>query len=407
MTEIAKRIFEINGLFPIKEELDAKCMEIAGETTRKYFTEGPPLKNWTLGFNITLNLLRQLPSPLSPRTEPLTEEILDYDELVKNLALARISNDNISIRGGNHSRHTYFINEEELFISPHKFIDELASKDRQSSKNNSPRSLFSEIVAHDSVVEKAIKDGYTKNQVLDIHPLSKDEVVMTYYHAGGYILSSPYAHMSGATDIPKETGYRVFIPSYRYSPENPFPAPIHDGYIFFQYVLSLGYKPENIIAMGCSAGGNLCMNVLQLLKESYKRNASYAFLSQAGIDDAINMTRLYVGPRRKFDEEFKKLIVDPLVSPLYADMDGWPQMYILSGESELPVDDIDYLAKKIGAKETFITGVDHPGFDTEDKHLYNKFAGMVHNFILFDDAEEKHSAIKGIGHFTKRLAQKH
>ncbi|PWA03156.1 hypothetical protein BB558_000674 [Smittium angustum] len=430
MTDTVKGIFIKNSISPNREELDAKSMAIAGETTRKFFTEGPPVKNWTLGFNITVNLRKSASGPLMPRSQMMTPKTLDYDQLIKDIAPLRVGDADISARGGNHGRHTYLVDKEELLISPHKYFDELVAKDKQACENNSPRSLFTEIVAHDSLLENAIKNGHTKEQVLDIHPLSEDEVVMVYFHGGAYVYSSPTVYMGGAADLSKEAGYRAFLPNYRLAPENPFPAPVHDGYIFFQYLLSLGYKAENIIVMGCSAGGNLCMNIMQLQKlnnapqprgaalyapwcdlnystEAYQKNSVYDFLPPASIEDAINISRLYVGPGKELDEDFKKLLNDPLVSPVYADMDGWAPMYIQSGEIEMLVDDIDDLARRAGAKQNLITGIDHPGFDTDDKNLYDKFAGMVHAFNLFDEANEKHAAVKGFGHFARRLAQKH
>ncbi|OLY77950.1 Esterase [Smittium mucronatum] len=178
--------------------------------------------------------------------------------------------------------------------------------------------------------------------------------------------------------------------------------------------------------MGDSAGGNLCLCLLQMLKslnltqpkaailfspwcdlsftsDSWKRNIPYDFIPVPNFDDVLCDNRMYVAPGKKF-EEVKKMLGHPLISPLHGDYEGCAPMYIQSGEVELLVDDIDALAKKLGAHETYIKGRSHPGIShSSDKVIYEKYAGMVHIFFLFDMADEKHAAIKGVGNYVRSL----
>jgi acetyl esterase/lipase len=104
---------------------------------------------------------------------------------------------------------------------------------------------------------------------VDSPPISPDEKVVLYLHAGGYAIDT--AHPSGidvATiptflKISKNIG-RVLAVEYRlsttdpYPASNPFPAALIDAIAGYNYLLNdLGFKPEKVIIMGCSAGGHL------------------------------------------------------------------------------------------------------------------------------------------------------
>lgn len=104
---------------------------------------------------------------------------------------------------------------------------------------------------------------------VDSPPISPEEKVIMYFHPGGYAIDS--AHPSGLgigtitslLKTAKNVG-RVLALEYRlsatdpYPTSNPFPAALMDAIAGYNYLINeLGFKPEKVIIMGCSAGGHL------------------------------------------------------------------------------------------------------------------------------------------------------
>ncbi|PWY92395.1 hypothetical protein BO70DRAFT_376080 [Aspergillus heteromorphus CBS 117.55] len=101
---------------------------------------------------------------------------------------------------------------------------------------------------------------------------STDETVILYFHGGIYFLCDPCTHRPVVTQLSKRTGARVLSVRYRLAPQNPFPAALVDALVAY---LSLIYPPpgslhdpvppSKIVLAGDSAGGNLCIVLLQTL----------------------------------------------------------------------------------------------------------------------------------------------
>ena len=60
---------------------------------------------------------------------------------------------------------------------------------------------------------------------------------------------------------------RLFIIHLLLASENPFSAALDDSVKIYQWLLTSGFKPGNIIIAGESAGGGLCLAILLALKE--------------------------------------------------------------------------------------------------------------------------------------------
>ncbi|PVU98610.1 hypothetical protein BB559_001413 [Furculomyces boomerangus] len=427
MTEFIRGLFRAKHAPEFEAKLKVTCAEIARKSAYKFLTEGPDVPNWNLAMQITLDQVRFVWGSMRASELPMNEQNFDLDTVVKKLAVIRNIEADITHRGGDH-RHLYWsVDAEKLLVSPHEVFDKLAEQDRELVKKSTPRQLFAEVVACDKVIKEAQGKGIDVDTTLGFKPLHDGEVVMIHFHGGAYCYESAEVYRGSSVDISKETGNRVFVPDYRFAPEHPFPTSIYDGYLFYQFLLTQGFKPENIIIMGDSAGGNLCLCLMLILKWNsnpqpkaailfspwcdltFSTNAWHGskindFIAPPKTDSVLNITRLYVSPGRPYDDELNELLHHPLVSPLYGDLEGLAPMYIHGGEEEKLIDDIDNLAKKVGAKEVFIKGRDHPGIiHAGDRNIYEKYAGMVHVFFMFEDADEKHAAIKGVGNFVRSL----
>lgn len=115
---------------------------------------------------------------------------------------------------------------------------------------------------------------------VDSPPISPDEKVVLYLHGGGYAIDT--AHPSGfdIATIPaflkvSKNIRRVLALEYRlsatdpYPPSNPFPAALIDTIAAYKYLLNdVGLKPEQVIIMGCSAGGHLGITLVRYILDN-------------------------------------------------------------------------------------------------------------------------------------------
>lgn len=108
---------------------------------------------------------------------------------------------------------------------------------------------------------------------------TRSRVTILYFHGGAMYLLDPATYRPTTSRLAKETGGRVLSVRYRLAPQNPFPAALLDALTAY---LALLYPPpgsphapvpaDEIVFGGDSAGGMLCVALLQLLLQ-FKRSA--------------------------------------------------------------------------------------------------------------------------------------
>jgi acetyl esterase/lipase len=172
---------------------------------------------------------------------------------------------------------------------------------------------------------------------------------------------------------------------YRLAPEHPFPAAVEDAVAGYDWLLSTGVDPAQVIIGGDSAGGGLTVATLVALKDAGVPMPSAdlcispwtdlaltggSLRSKADADPMIAPDRItrvrdaYVGdadPR------------EPLASPIYADLSGLPPMLIQVGENEVLLDDSTRLAERAEAARVDVTLEVWP----EMIHVWHFFAELL------------------------------
>jgi acetyl esterase/lipase len=100
-----------------------------------------------------------------------------------------------------------------------------------------------------------------------------------YFHGGGYFVLDPATHRPTTQKLAKLTGGRCLSVRYRLAPQNPFPCALIDALVTYLNLLypppgSLheAAEPRHIVFSGDSAGGNLCLALLQTLLELRRQN---------------------------------------------------------------------------------------------------------------------------------------
>lgn len=194
-----------------------------------------------------------------------------------------------------------------------------------------------------------------REQGLDLHwvaaPGSTDDRVILYLHGGAYVFGSVRTHRAVLGHLSRYTGRAVCMPDYRLAPEFPFPAAIEDARLAYGLLLGAGYAPQQIIIGGDSAGGGLALALLgQLIAEGVDLPAGvFAFSpltdlrfsapsvrSNAKKDVLLPAERAYVCAELYLAGRDPG---DPRASPLHANMEGAPPVYLAVSEREILRDD--------------------------------------------------------------------
>ena len=108
----------------------------------------------------------------------------------------------------------------------------------------------------------------------------KSDVTVLYFHGGAFFMMDPGTHRAITSHLAHLTSGRVLSVRYRLAPQNPFPAALLDGLISY---LSLLYPPpadsfhapvpaSHVVLAGDSAGGNICLSLVQLLLQINRSN---------------------------------------------------------------------------------------------------------------------------------------
>jgi acetyl esterase/lipase len=210
-------------------------------------------------------------------------------------------------------------------------------------------------------------------------PSTADKAIF-YTHGGGYVTGNCADHRMHVAKFVRAAGVGALLYDYRLAPEHPFPAAMQDTLTAYRWLLSQNVLPENIIIVGESAGGGLCLASLLAIRDeglplpaagvalspwtdlkctgdSYRTNARRD-ISTLGSWDVWGS--YYVGTNDPGH---------PWISPLYGDLHGLPPMLIEVGDREILLDDSRRFAEKAKSAGLDIT-----------LHVWE---GMVHCFPLF------------------------
>ena len=224
--------------------------------------------------------------------------------------------------------------------------------------------------------------------------------MILYVHGGGYVSGSLTDHRSFVGKIAQRCGVKTLHYEYRLAPEHPFPAALDDSVDVYRWLLENGRYPNKIVVAGESAGGGLALALLLALKQQKISqpaaavaispwtdltcsSASYRTkgrVSVAPTDSWLVFSRHYAG-----DQPADQ----PLISPLFGDLDGLPPLFINAGEDDELFDDGRLSAEKAAAAGVDVT--------------FRAGEGMVHCYPLmaplFPEATE---ALDEICAFVKR-----
>jgi monoterpene epsilon-lactone hydrolase len=197
--------------------------------------------------------------------------------------------------------------------------------------------------------------------------------VILYLHGGGYYSGdvNTWRPLYGA--LTKASNIRSFAPTYRLAPEHPFPAAIDDCFGAYRRLLDSGYKAENIVLAGDSAGGTLAIAVMLRAREAGVPQPAGAYLISPWTD--MEMTEPSIDLKAGVDPYADRALLElfaqwylqgqsarnPLASPMHADLKGLPPVLIQFGSHDVFVDEIMMLARQFALADVDTTVRVWPG----------------------------------------------
>lgn len=119
-------------------------------------------------------------------------------------------------------------------------------------------------VAEDIRCEDVVFDGLAGEWSLA--PGSDRDKVLLFFHGGGYCSGSLKSHRRMVTEAGRAMGMRTLAIDYRRAPEHPFPAQHEDALAAWRFLRRQGIAPDRIVIGGDSAGGNLTLCLVSILR---------------------------------------------------------------------------------------------------------------------------------------------
>lgn len=223
---------------------------------------------------------------------------------------------------------------------------------------------------------------------------SKPGIVL-YLHGGAYAVGSVTSHRKFLARLAKACQMKVLAIDYRLAPEHPFPAALQDALAAYQWLFSQGYDPSNIVIAGDSAGGGLAIATLISLRDGKLPLPACAVC----ISPWVNLSGTEKKSNNNHDPMLNPEILDlyaryyageadaanPLISPIFADLEGLPPILIQAGTNEILLSQIEEFYEKARQASVEIT--------------LDYWQGMFHVFQIIPILPETKLSLKKIANF--------
>ena len=229
---------------------------------------------------------------------------------------------------------------------------------------------------------KEVKEGYERIEdatadgvkYVRVKPIGKEsEKLVLYFHGGGYTVGLSQDYYYHASDMAKAAGEGVqcILLDYDLAPEYLYPHQHNQAYsLWTDIVEKQGFKPENIILGGDSAGGNLALSLCLRLRDEGKALPRALYLlspwadmlaSGKSYEENYTQDPMFGEKKAVLSEEKRERLLksdmyawcgdadrrDPLVSPVFGDYEGFPQTLMTVGGDEILLDDTRTIAENM------------------------------------------------------------
>ena len=215
------------------------------------------------------------------------------------------------------------------------------------------------------------KNG-TKYEVYYPKTGAKNNNVIYYLHGGAYICKQSWVYRYQSRYFSAAAGgATVVFLDYDVAPKAVYPTQLNQALdVWDEITGKLGFKAEDIMVGGDSAGGNLTLALILKLRDAGKTLPRGAFCFSPWADmlgtgesyiNNYNVDVMFGNKRKQLTEEAKQSLMnfdvycwcdgadrgDPYVSPVYADYHDFPPMCITVGCNEMLRSDSETIIAKL------------------------------------------------------------
>jgi acetyl esterase/lipase len=198
-------------------------------------------------------------------------------------------------------------------------------------------------------VEPITLDGVKAYMVTpsSIPPQNRNRLLV-HVHGGCFVSFPGESGTAEAIYMAGLGGFKVISVDYRMPPDHPYPAALDDAITAWKAATRMA-SPKNMAIFGSSAGGNLTLAMVLRAKQeklplpaaiapgtpmSDLTNAGDSFQTNALLDNVL------VAPGASCDKRAALYIAgrdpkDPLLSPVYGDLRGFPPAILTTGTRDL------------------------------------------------------------------------
>ncbi len=218
-----------------------------------------------------------------------------------------------------------------------------------------------------------------------------------YAHGGAFIAGSRKAYRNFCATIANISSANLYLPEYRLAPEYPFPTALEDLYsVYAKMIETEKIQPKNLILIGDGAGAALILSMIAYLRKKQLPTPAMLVLLSPWVDISCSSEDLRINRKKDFILSRESLynaanlytyennLQNQLVSPMFANFDGFPKTIIQCGGNEILRSDAEKLAANFEKANTPC-----------DLKIYEN---MPHLFqALPDYFEQSHLAVEKIG----------
>jgi monoterpene epsilon-lactone hydrolase len=224
--------------------------------------------------------------------------------------------------------------------------------------------------------------------------------LLVQIHGGCYVLNPAEAALPEALLIAAVGGFKVIAVDYRMPPEAYFPAALDDAMMVYKAAVKTT-DPKRVGLIGTSAGGALVLEMALRAKQeglpmpgaiasgtpmSDATKTGDSFQTNAMVDNVLVSTDGFCDAAASFYAHGHDMR-DPLISPVYGDMKGFPPTILTTGTRDLLLSNTVRVHRKlrqlgIEASLQVYEGQAHGYYGRDDRipetrEAFNEIAGFL------------------------------
>ncbi len=230
----------------------------------------------------------------------------------------------------------------------------------------------------------------------------REKRLIYHVHGGAFVFFGGVAGTGEAVLLADACKTPALSVDYRMPPDHPFPAAPDDVLAVWKAVLK-EYGPANVVMGGTSAGGGLVMTTMLRCKKEKLVMPAALFLGTPAADltktgDSVYLNAEVDNTLGRYEGRIKACLElyangrdlkEPLLSPVYGDLSGWPPTVLITGTRDLLLSPTVRTHRKLRA-----AGV------TAELHVYE---GQSHaDYLTAFPAPESRDALKEVASFFDR-----